>query len=101
MANPNEVNILRRELEKVLDRIVSDPAYRQQLLDNPRKALAGVVERAPGGDVPEVVGYLFDLSLDAAKCRPNTTCQATCQKTCGPVYKTCAGSCSLTRRILE
>lgn len=89
MTGPNEVNALRRELKKVLDKIESDPAYRQQLLNNPREALAAVVDT----DSDDALHLLEKPKPPAPNpCKGKVTCQWTCLSTCGPVLKTCAGS---------
>lgn len=104
MADANQANKLRGELEKVLDRIASDPTYRQQLLDNPRAVLAATVGVDLEGDVPEVAGY--------AKCTPGGTCSSTmgcapagtCSSTCGqscttsPNYTCGYASCTSTKK---
>jgi hypothetical protein len=66
----------RAAVQHLLDRIVCDPAYRQELLDNPSRALQalGIEEQ---GEEPEVTGYLM------------------CRETCGTVKGyTCTKTCT-------
>jgi len=90
MTDPNEVSTLRLELKKVLDKIESDSAYRQRLLDDPREALAAVMDTKRKG-APDPLMHLDALDKPNP-CKGKVTCLITCLFTCGPVYKTCAGS---------
>jgi hypothetical protein len=87
MADQNLLNKLRGEVGKVLDRIASDPAYRQQVLDDPDQMLAAV-GLGPSGDAPEVAGYA------KPKCEGGGTCSVSCS---WRFPNTCQYSCDMTR----
>ena len=55
----------QRELnKKILDRIASDPTFREELLDDPRGAMERAGFRWEGGSDDEVSGYaLFDTTV--------------------------------------
>jgi hypothetical protein len=90
MTGPNDVSTLRLELKKVLDKIESDTAYRQRLLDDPREALAAVMDTNQKG-APDLLTHL-NAPNKPTPCKGKVTCLITCLFTCGPVYKTCGGS---------
>ncbi len=68
-------NQTKTELEQMLDRITAEPAYREQLLNNPQEALDLITKIEANSPECEVVGY--------AKCRGScaTTCTITCKVT--------------------
>ncbi len=94
MTDPKEVNTLRNELKKVLDRIESDSSYRQQLVNSPSKALAAVMD-TQSKDAPKL---LANVDVKPTGCKGNITCKITCLYTCGPKFKTCGGS---NKKIFE
>jgi hypothetical protein len=83
------VHMLRGELEKVLDRITNDPAYRGELLANPRAALAAAGLKLPGAG-PEVTGYVGRPVCARKTCGTQGTCSITCSYA-SP--KTCPNTC--------
>jgi hypothetical protein len=79
MANQDAQAQKRAAVEKVLNRIASDPGYRQSLLDDPVAALEVLVgaELDPAEDV---AGYARPV-----ECPPAQTCSWSCKAggTCG------------------
>ena len=65
--------------DQILDRIAGDPAFHQQLLNNPTQALQGA-GFTPALEAGEVMGY------DA----PGTVCKGTCG------YRSCRFTCLIT-----
>ena len=93
MAIQNPRDRLREELGKVLERIASDPAYRQQVLNDPRQVLSAV-GLDPAGSPAEVSGFAFAAGTGCAK---DTGCTSSCSSSCSwwsP--KTCKISCDIT-----
>lgn len=76
----------RAAVEAAVNRIASDPAYRQELLDNPAQALQAL-GLAPSTDDADVSGYLFcsQTGMNCTyTCIVGTTCGSgsTCRVTC-------------------
>lgn len=69
----------RAHVQTILDKISSDPAYRQELVDNPGQAMAALGVTSSGA-ADEVSGYLM------------------CQETCGanPLHTCNSGTCTWT-----
>jgi hypothetical protein len=74
-----QIDNRRAVVEQILDRIATDPTYRQQLVDNPAQALEAL---RPGSATPaagdDTSGYMM--------------CQGppyTCDQTCGGSGPTC------------
>lgn len=63
----------RAEVEKVVNRIAEDTAYRKELLDNPAQALQAL-GLAPASDSGEVTGYLFRQGKCSYTCIEGGTC---------------------------
>lgn len=84
MATPDEMQQLRQTMQVIVDRAKRDPAYRQQISDDPTgtltaagipaKAVAEIV--ADGGEVPEVVGHR------PSDCRDLTCFSSNCPESC-------------------
>lgn len=84
----------RARAEKLVERIASDPAYRQRLLDDPVGTLIRLrgLEYQPG---EEVAGYV-QPEQNPPHCRP--TCTYSCWWSCGR-GGTCKGSCGSSQIV--
>jgi hypothetical protein len=80
MSEQRQEDPRRQAVNELLTRIVNDPGFRQQILNDP---VGAAIAAAPGeGDVDEVTGYLM--------------CRRTCLTSCGG-GRTCSnGTCSIT-----
>jgi hypothetical protein len=87
----NAINARHRALtEKIVGRIVSDPAFRKKLAANPERALseAGFAKEAD------------ELSRLSAIGTGPMRCKVTCGfRSCGKAQLTCSQSCKLTEKV--
>lgn len=74
----------RAAVQRIVDRIVTDPAYRRELVDDPHRALRllGIEQEDDG---PEVTGHLrmrdnCGLSCSAKSCVQTCNTGSTCGK---------------------
>lgn len=86
----------RAAAEKVVERIASDPAYREALLEDPVRALITFIglEYRPA---EEVVGYANPKPKPPECDKNQPTCIQTCYFSCAP-GGTCGKSCEYSRR---
>ena len=77
----------REFVADLVERIASDAAFRQQLIDNPTSVIAQLYGPSLGTE-DDVEGH-----MRAAGCPPNRTCFTTCTGGSG----TCASTCAVTR----